>query len=158
MADVNINNPSLYLNSQRTIQAGMQKKVIEQALDESVIQNSPTVTREIDSDIVSWMALDQHLLLGARNIKIISPVEHKPVAKSELICSSVVAADGTQSTCGTMGSENTSGSGVVAADGTQSAGGIWVSGTGRTSDVNSTNVANETTTNSTKSTSEALIL
>ncbi len=80
-----------------------------------------------DTDTVSWLALDQHVLLSANNVQINSAPAKAPAVK----------ADSTQSAGGTKGSGSTSGSGgVVSADGTQSAGGA--TGSGGTSGVSGT--------------------
>ena len=73
MAGINNNNPSLHLNSRGLVQATPTKEVVEQALGNgNDIPTSPALAREADPDIVSWLALDQHLLLDTRNIKIVS--------------------------------------------------------------------------------------
>ncbi len=127
MSGINNNNPSLHLNSKRLVQAIPTKEVVEKALDNEEIPASPELVKEVDPDVVSWLALDQHLLLDMKNIKIVSTV------KTE----SAVKADSTQSAGGTKGSGSTGGSGgVVSADGTQSVSGAGVNGGCKTGSTN----------------------
>ena len=113
------------------------------------------------SETVSWLSLDQHVLMSVNNVTI-HPTFSKALA---------VNADSTQSASGTKGSSGTSSSGgVVSADGTQSASGSGcasgVGGTGSTNGTNGTNgvvqadgtgsVSGTGSANGTTSTSKAL--
>ena len=94
-----------------------------------------------DADTVSWLALDQHVLLGANNVQINSSPAKAPAVKADSTQSAggtgVNGGSGTGSTNGTGGS-----GGVVSADGTQSAGGTGVNGTGGTGGTDSTSGTN----------------
>ena len=106
MSGVNNNNPFLHLNSRRLIQSTPTNKIIEEALNVSGdTPSSPSSTSEVDSDLISLQELDQHLLLGMRNIKIVTTAESTPEKTS------AVKADSTQSASGTgvNGGSGTSG-------------------------------------------------
>ena len=129
MSSINNNNQSLYLNNKRLMQPIPTKEAVEKAQgNDDEIQTSSELAKEVDPDVVSWLALDQHLLLDMKNIKIVSTVKTESAVKAD----STQSAGGTGVNGGgkTGGTKEASGSGgVVSADGMQSAGGAGSAGT-----------------------------
>ena len=76
MSGINHNDPFFMLNSKRMIKDVPAKEVVKEALEEKVdISSSPSFADETDTDIVFAEDIDQQLLLGMKNIKIISSVK-----------------------------------------------------------------------------------